>query len=69
MAWDENFSLTLDPARFNGQFATDSDGKLPTGIAHSQGSREKEISEICDWARELIHFGISSFPEMECIAR
>jgi hypothetical protein len=37
-------------------------------ITNSQGSREKEISKTCDWGRELVHFGISSFYEM-CVTR
>jgi hypothetical protein len=53
----------------NAQLATDSDGKLQRAIAHSKGSREKEISRICDWGRELIHFEISLFYEMERISR
>jgi hypothetical protein len=69
IAWNENFSFTLDPARVNDQFAADSDGKLPRVIANSQISREKEISKTCDLGRESVHFGISSFYEMEHIAR
>jgi hypothetical protein len=34
-------SFTLDPARVNGQFVTDSDGNLPRVIADSQNLREK----------------------------
>jgi hypothetical protein len=37
-------------------------------VSHSQGSREKQISKICDWGRELVHFGILSFYEM-CVTR
>jgi hypothetical protein len=51
---------TFDPTGVNDQFATDSDGNLQRVIAQSQGSREKEISKICDWEGELIQFGISS---------
>jgi hypothetical protein len=65
----EIFTFTLDPARVNDQFATDSDGNLPRVIAHSQGSREKSISKICDWGNELVHFRIPSSYEMAHIAR
>jgi hypothetical protein len=34
-------SFTLDPARVNNQFATDSDGNLPKVIAYSQDPRER----------------------------
>jgi hypothetical protein len=46
IAGHENFSFMLDPARINGQFATDSDVNFPRVVAHCQGLRKINFKDL-----------------------